>query len=202
MSHLFHRGTRCALALQVVLASSLLFASPHRLAAAGGVDNALSLCTLQSLPEDIRGGLTRHFSEWKILEPTDLSSSARERWAAEKPAACPGMAAGHFQNGKDTAYALLLIPTDRSDPEFALVVFTPVSNKGLYAYKVVDRLEAGGSDSFMLSAPISKYIQDESILKSRSGPGDSLLVVTAGATTAAYVYYWANDSYRRQKANY
>jgi hypothetical protein len=201
MFYLFQRGTRCALALHVILVSSVLLVPPQRLyAAVDGADDAL--CRLESLPEDIRGSLARRFAEWKILAPTDLSSNARERWAGEKPLACPGMAIGHFQNQKDTAYALLLIPTDRSDPEFALVVFTPASSRGIYAYKLVDRLEAGGGDSFMLSAPISKYVQDESILKSRSRPGDGMLVVIAGAKTEAYVYYWTNDSYRRQQANY
>ena len=203
MFYLFHRRASCALALQVVLGSIFLFVPPQWLAAApGDADDVQGLCRLESLPEDIRGSLTRRFSDWKIQDPTSLSPSARESWAAQKPLTCPGIAAGHFQNAKDPAYALLLIPTDPSDPEFALIVFTQISDRGLYAYKLVERLEKGGSDSFMLSAPISRYVQDESILKSRSRPGDGVLVVTAGAKTQAYVYYWASDGYQRQQANY
>jgi hypothetical protein len=176
---------------------------PQRPAAAGGeVQDIQSLCRLEALPEDIRGSLQRRFSDWKIQGPTDLSGSARERWAAETPMTCPGIAVGHFLTRKDTAYALLLIPVDRSDPECALVIFTQASAKGIYSYKVVDNAETGGSDYFILSAPTSKYLQDQSIVKSQSFPADSVLLVAAGAKTEARVFYWANDAYQKQQANY
>src|SRR5258708_25676912 len=94
-----HGCASAARALRVVVLSTLIFAHPRMLAAApGDADELLGLCRLESLPEDIRGSLQRNFSAWKIQEPTDLSPHARERWASERPLACPGIAAGHFQN--------------------------------------------------------------------------------------------------------
>ena len=192
-----------ALALKVVLAFSLLFAHQEVRAAPSDVMDS-ALCRLESLPEDIRGTLIRRFGEWKVQEPADLSGSARDRWAAQSPPSCPGISVGRFQNEKDTAYALLLIPLDRSDPECALIVFTQQPNaRGIYGYKLVERAETGGSDTFVLSAAISKYLQGDSISKSHSRARDSVLVVNAGPKgLEAYVYYWANDTYQRQLVNY
>ena len=202
MSCLSQRRARCARALDVVLGFSLLFAHQELPAAPSDAKDLLGLCKLESVPEDIRATLIRRFGEWKVQEPADLSKSAGDRWAAESPLFCPGIAIGRFQNEKDTAYALLLIPTDRSDPEFALVVFTQQS-KGIYGYKLVERKEAGASDTFVLSTPTSKYLQGDSIWKSRTRPRDALLLVNAGAKgQEAYVYYWANDAYQRQQVNY
>lgn len=201
---MLRRRMKYAVALPLILVFGLLASHPQRLAAAAPSDTdvLLRLCMLESLPEDIRGSLQRHFSDWKIQEPAQLSRSAHDRWAAEQPTSCPGIAAGHFVNGKDTAYALLLIPTDLSDPEFVLVIFTQAAVKGLYAYKIVDRVETGGSDSFILTTPISKYLQAESLRKSQSRQSESILLVTAGAKTEASVYYWEKDSYQSQRVDY
>jgi hypothetical protein len=200
---LSQRRAQRTLALQVVLAFSLLSAYQELLAAPSDAKDS-GLCRLESLPEDIRGTLTRRFGEWQVQEPTGLSASARDRWAAESASLCPGIAVGRFQNEKDTAYALLLVPIDRTDPEFALLVFTQQSNgRGLYGYKLVERGEAGASDTFVLSTTTSKYLQGDSIWKSHSRPRDSLLLVNAGAKgQGVYMYYWANESYQRQQVNY
>jgi hypothetical protein len=197
------RRARCALALEVVVASTLLLVHQELLAAPSDPNDLLGQCKLESLPDDIRGTLTRRFGEWKVEEPKDLSRSAGDKWAAESPPSCPGIATGRFQNEKGTAYALLLIPIDRSDPEFAMVVFTQHPDaKGIYGYKLVEHGEAGASDTFLLSTTTSKYLQVDSIWKSRSHPRDSLLLVNAGAKKEAYVYYWVNDTYQRQAVNY
>jgi hypothetical protein len=197
------RRARCALALEVVVASTLLLVHQELLAAPSDPQDLSVQCKLESLPDDIRGTLTRRFGEWRVQEPTDLSGSAHARWAAESPPACPGIATGRFQNEKDTAYALLLIPTDRSDSEFSVVVFTQQPKaKGIYGYKLVEHGEAGASDTFLLSTTASKYLQVDSIWKSRSRPQDSLLLVSVGAKKEAYVYYWVNDSYQRQAVSF
>jgi hypothetical protein len=200
---LSQRRAQRTLALEVVVAFSLLFAHQDLRAAPSDAKDS-GLCKLESLPEDIRGSLSRRFGEWKIQEPSDLSGSARDRWAAENASSCPGIAVGRFQNEKDTAYALLLIPIDRSDPECALVVFTQQPNaRGIYGYKLVERAEAGGSDTFVLSTPTSKYLQGDSILKSHSRARDSVLLVNAGAKAQeAHVYYWTNDAYQKEQVNY
>jgi hypothetical protein len=200
---LSQRRAQRTLALKVVLAFSLLFAHQEVRAAPSDVMDS-ALCRLESLPEDIRATLTRRFGEWKVQDPTELSGSARDRWAAQNPPSCPGIAVGRFQNEKDTAYALLIIPIDRSDPECALIIFTQQPNaRGIYGYKLVERAETGGSDTFLLSAATSKYLQGDSILKSRTHARDSVVVVNAGAKgPEAHVYYWANDAYQSQQVNY
>ena len=194
---------RAQVALNVVLSFSLLSAHQELRAAPSDVKDS-GPCRLESLPEDIRGTLTRRFGEWKVQESTDLSGSARDRWAAESPSSCPGIAVGHLQNEKDTAYALLLIPIDRTDPQYALIVFTQQPNSpGIYGYKIVERAEAGGSDTFLLSTATSRFLQGDSILKSHSRARDSVLVVNAGPKgPEAYLYYWTNDTYQRQQVNY
>ena len=84
-----------------------------------------------------------------------------------------------------------------------MVIFTQQPDaKGIYGYKLVEHGEVGAGDTFLLSTTTSKYLQVDSIWKSRSRPQDSLLLVNVGAKKEAYVYYWVNDTYQRQAVNY
>src|SRR3984885_15851254 len=82
-------------------------------AAAVDADEALGLCQAETLPKDIRDTLERRFYGWKVQDSSNLLPKARQKWAGITPLACPGIAAGHFEDSHSVAYALLLIPSDR-----------------------------------------------------------------------------------------
>ena len=116
---------------------------------AGEPEELLDLCKLDALPQDIRGSLSRNFSGWKILEPTDLTARARTRWGSERPLTCPGIATGHFQDAKSASYALLLIPADHSTTAYRLLVFTQQSGQQFYGFKALGQADSGASDVYV-----------------------------------------------------
>src|SRR2546430_13241194 len=103
-------------ALCVALTANLLLGTAPALP--NPPDELLALCRVDTLPHDIRNGLSRNFSAWKIQDANDLSARARVRWGEERRLTCPGIALGHFQDPKSASYALLLVPTNRASNAF------------------------------------------------------------------------------------
>jgi hypothetical protein len=189
-----------ARALCIVLLSNLPLGAAAVLHAADDPDQLLELCRTDSLPEDIRGSLSRNFSTWKIQEPTDLSARARTRWSAERPLTCPGIAAGHFQNAKDSSYALLLIPANHSSAVYRLLVFTQQAGQKFYGFKAVTQAD-GASDVFLHTVPTVRFFESTSKWVSHSRVSEAIMFVDAAAAEAD-VYVWADDSYQRVQVNY
>jgi len=197
----FSRRATLARALCVVLGSSLVLAAAVTLhAATGDPDNLLGLCRVESLPEDIRGSLSRNFSAWKIQEPTDLSARARTRWAVERPLTCPGIAAGHFQNAKSSSYALLLIPANHSSAAFRLLIFTQQAGQQFYGFKAVAQGDGAG-DAFVHTVPTVRFFESTSKWVSHSRVSEAVMFVDSAAQQAN-LYIWADDSYQQQQVNY
>lgn len=197
----FSRRATLARALCVVLGSSLLLAPAVTLhAATGDPDDLLALCSVDSLPADIRGSLTRNFSAWKIQEPTDLSARARTRWAVERPLTCPGIAAGHFQNAKGSSYALLLIPANHGSAAFRLLIFTQQASQQFYGFKAVAQGD-GASDVFVHTVPTVRFFESTSKWVAHSRVSETVMFVDSAAQQAN-LYIWADDSYQQQQVNY
>jgi hypothetical protein len=194
------RRASCARALYVVLGSNLLLAAAVTLHAAGDPEDLLGLCRVDSLPEDIRGSLSRNFSSWKIQEPTDLSARARTRWAVERPLMCPGIAAGHFQNAKSSSYALLLIPANHSSATYRLLIFTQQSGQQFYGFKAVAQGDGAG-DVFVHTVPTVRFYEATSKWVSRSRASEAVMFVDSAAQQAN-LYIWADESYQQQQVNY
>jgi hypothetical protein len=172
-------------------------------AAPGDADELLGLCRLESLPEDIRGSLQRNFSAWKIQEPTDLSPRARERWASERPLACPGIAAGHFQNAKDSGYALLLVAADHATAVFRVVIFSQQAGLKFYGFKVIAQAGGGASNFFVHSVAVTKFFEGESKWGFRSRPSDGVLIIDSTENERdADMYFWADESYQHKQVHY
>lgn len=196
---------RCAalVCTPLALLACVLLLEPTRARAQSAADALSALCQLDALPADIRGSLQRNFSAWKIEEPTDLSAPARTKWSAEQPLACPGIAAGHFQNPRDSSYALLLIAADHSSPVFRLIVFTQQAGQKFYGFKVVQQADSGAGDYFVRSVPTSRYSEEQSKWSFHSRPSESLLLMyCADKSPEADLYVWSNESFQRVQVPY
>jgi hypothetical protein len=191
-------GRTLCVALCLVLS---LGAVPTLRAADGDSDELLGLCRLDSLPQDIRGSLSRNFSAWKVLEPTDLSVRARTSWGGERPLTCPGIAAGHFQDPKSASYALLLVPANHSSDAYRLLIFTQQSGQQFYGFKAVGEADKGASDVYIATVAINKFFDATSKWVAHSKIADAAMLVDSAAT-AAYLYLWSNMSYEREQVNY
>src|SRR2546421_5460555 len=80
-------------------------------------------CADKLLPEPIRHLLKGQFPSWKVLSLSDLHPENQRTWLdGEHRAKCPGIAVGHFESKERPSYAVALIPLNKDQPSFQLVV--------------------------------------------------------------------------------
>jgi hypothetical protein len=188
-------------ALCIALGTCFLFVTSGLCAAAGESEELSGLCRLDSLPQDIRGSLSRNFSAWRIQEPTDLSIRARTRWGAERPLTCPGIAVGHFQDPKGASYAVLLIPANHSSDAYKLLVYTAQSGQQYYGFKAVGAGDNGGGDVFVSSVPTTRFFDATSKWVAHSRITEAVMLVDSAAIQA-FLYLWSDTAYERTQVNY
>jgi hypothetical protein len=187
-------------ALYIVMGCFLVMSPPTTVLAADQGDELSDLCHIESLPDDVRGSLSRLFNGWKIQETNDLSARARTRWGEERPLSCPGMASGHFQDAKNASYALLLIPANHSSSAYKVLIYTQQSGGKFYGFKAVSQGDSGASDVFIHAVLPSRFF-DASSKWAHSKASDAVLVVDSAATEA-YLYLWNDTSYDREQVNF
>jgi hypothetical protein len=198
------RASKARYTLMLSLLSGLCFFQHSCLAgAAVEADDALGLCQIDTMPEDIRSTLQRRFHDWKIQESTDLVPKTRQKWAAIAPLACPGIALGHFEDSRSVSYALLLVPVDSSANGYKLVVFTPPDGQSFYGFKVLDQGTVNASTHFIHTVAIDRIFDSE--LKKRFRPKrKEAVLLTAGEDTAMIqnAFFWTGESYDHAQVNY
>ena len=185
----------------ILVVGLLVGLAPPLHAAPGEPDELLDLCKSDSLPQDIRGSLSRNFAAWKILEPADLTARARTRWGSERPLTCPGIAAGHFQDAKSASYALLLIPADHSTTAYRLLVYTQQAGHDFYGFKALGQVDSGASDVFIKAVPTVRFFEATSKWVAHSHVSEAVMLVDSAATQAA-LYIYADMSYEREPVAY
>ena len=178
---------------------------PHAPIAKAGVDadDALGLCQVESLPKDVRGTLERRFYGWKAQDSTNLLPKARQKWAAVAPLACPGIAAGHYEDSRSVAYAMLLVPTDRGANGYKFVVFSAPAGQSFYGFKVLDQGVINASALFIRTVPVDQVLDKD--LKKRLRPkfsdGVSLALVD-DKMPIQNVFFWTGQSYEHAQVDF
>src|SRR4051812_4208548 len=156
------RASHARYALVLSLLSGLSFFQHASFAAAAvDADDALGLCQIETIPKDIRGTLERRFYGWKVQDSTNLLPKARQKWSAIAPLACPGIAAGHFEDSRSVAYALLLVPIDRSANGYKLVVFSAPSGQSFYGFKMLDQGSINASAFFIHTVAVERVFDSD-----------------------------------------
>lgn len=161
-------------------------------------------CQWGSLPSSIHAYLLQHYGTWGIQRPENLGSRARERWEAEKPIECPGIASGLFENNEQPSYALLLVPARRGDRGYRLLVFSSEDDKTSYAVRIVDHSEdADGSAFFIHTIRIGRFFDSKSRRKFQAQARQGILLIDAGQNEyEADVYYFTGLKYQMQWIDY
>jgi hypothetical protein len=183
-------------AFYLVMGCCLAMSPSATLHAADQPDELSDLCHMDALPDDVRSSLSR-----KVQETADLSARARTRWGGERPLACPGIAAGHFQDPKNASYALLLIPANHSSTAYKVLIYTQQSGGKYYGFKAVAGVDSGASDVFIHTVPTSRFFDASSKWVAHSKVTDALMVVDSAATEA-YLYLWSDPNYDREQVNF
>jgi hypothetical protein len=167
-------------------------------------DDGSHLCDPNQLPPAVQSQLEKDFTSWKIQQPTDLSSSARQRWHSETPLACPGIVAGHMQSAGQSTYVLLLVPRNGGSQAYRLIAFSPGNNVRTYTSDVIERWDQGGSSQYFIHGiQIDKVFSAKWVSKLHVKAREGFLFVDAAESEyEANVYFWADGHYRHEPIDY
>jgi hypothetical protein len=198
------RASNARYALVLSLLSGMSFFQHASFArAAVDADDALGLCQIEAVPKDIRATLERRFYGWKVQDSTNLLPKARQKWAAIAPPACPGIAAGHYEDSRSVSYALLLIPADRSANGYKLLVFSAPSGQSFYGFKVLDQGSINASAFFIHSVAVDRVFDSDLRKRFRPKGSDGILLAFADDKTSTQnVFFWTGNSYDHAQVDF
>jgi len=162
-------------------------------------------CTLESLPDELQARLKTNYSSWKIQDVSNLSVNAIARWRGEKRQPrqtepdCPGIAVGEFRTSQ-LSYAILLVPIEKPDAAYRLVIFTLSSGSAPGSLDTADQWDNGGAANYFIHpVRIAKVFSGEWVRKLKVAAKDGVVSVDAGENDyGADVYFWANGQYRHE----
>jgi hypothetical protein len=162
------------------------------------------LCDAGVLPAGVQNRLKADFGGWKLQEPENLSHQARLSWAGKKIPACPGVAAGFFRSPKQTAYAVLLVPSGHPDTAYTFVVFAPQPGDSEYEELVVEKSDQRGASNFYVQqVPVSKFFDETSKKKFQVQATEAVLMVDSAENEyEAEIYFWSNGRFRQEPVDY
>jgi hypothetical protein len=198
------RASRARYTLVLSLLSGLSFFQHASFASAAvDADDALGLCQVDTIPKDIRDTLERRFYGWKVQDSTNLLPKARQKWSSIAPLACPGIATGRFEESRSVAYALLLVPVDRSANGYKFVVFSAPSGQSFYGFKMLDQAPLNASSFFIHTVAIDRVFDGPLKKQFKPKAGDGILLFYADEKQPTEnVFYWKGDSYDHAQIDY
>jgi hypothetical protein len=198
------RASKARYTLVLSLLSGLPFFQHAAFAtAAVDADDALGLCQVETIPKDIRDTLERRFYGWKVQDSGNLLPRVRQKWATIAPLACPGIATGHFEESRSVAYALLLVPVDRSANGYKFVVFSAPSGQSFYGFKMLDQAPLNASSFFIHSVAIERVFDSAMKKQFRPKANDGVVLFYADEKIPTQnVFYWKGDSYDHAQVDY
>lgn len=161
-------------------------------------------CTSHLVPRQVEDTLRVQFGSWKIQDLDNLSSNARASWEAEKASGCPGVAVGQFEGTESASYAVFLVPAERPETSYKLVIFTRANRQPFYHMRVVEQSARGGARNFFIrTANVGKFFDGASRKKFHVWTKDCILQVDSGKDEyEADVYFWAEGAYRHEPVDY
>lgn len=153
--------------------------------------NAFDPCSVAGLPSAIGTVLKLDFAGWRPRQISDLIADDQQLWAKARSRSCPGIASGHFDGGRRVEYALLLVPTSKSDG-YRLALFRE-NSAGTFAVQVLARSDGdAGSRPVISTVPPGRYSDPETGRTVRT-KSDSILLEWIEA--AARLYYWSGSAF-------
>jgi hypothetical protein len=167
--------------------------------------NKVKPCTLKWLPDEVQVRLKTDYSSWKIQDLPSLSVKANTRWQSEKRTPdqmepeCPGIAVGEFKTDQ-LSYAVLLVPIEKPDAAYRLVIFTLSGGTAPGSFETADEWDNGGAANYYIRpVHIAKVFSSEWMRKLKVTAKDGVMSVEAAETEYGVdIYFWANGQYRHE----
>jgi|SRR5450755_2495104 hypothetical protein len=181
----------------LVLLSAIALAQPR-------TRSESTLCRVAALPSSIQDRLIHDYPKWRIQAPEDLSPRARERWEAEKPSQCPGIASGLFEPTQERLHAVFLVPVNGNDVGYILLVFSGNNANRPNGMKIVDdSKDAKPSNFFIRGVRIGRFFDTASKKKFHVEAQQGILFVDAGESEyESDIYFWSAGKYRHEPVDY
>ncbi len=145
--------------------------------------------------------LSERFGGWVLQSPDRLSSSARDRWQAENPVGCPGIAGGRLAGANNKAIAVLVVGSGENAGQGKLLSF--VQSETGYKTEVLEQIPSGATNYFVHGAKAGQFFDSASARKFGVAAADVIALFDAG--TAEYevdVYFWTGVSFRHEPVDY
>ena len=151
------------------------------------------VCGQIQLPAKMKLLLERSYGAWTIQNEGLLSKTARERWSAEMPLACPGAVAGAFFPGRSPEYVFLLVPLKREDSGYRVIAVGDESRA-----EVIESWDGEGSSNYFLQkVRTADYFSREKAKKFQPQSKDSFLLIdSAEHEYGADLYFWTGGRFR------
>lgn len=157
-------------------------------------------CTLSELPAAMQTYIHVNYPSWRLQDVSNLSANAKERWQSEQPVACPGLAVGQFEKMNQKSYAVLLVPANKPDTGYRLLVSRPNGSEPPHSFEAVEQSDKiGASNFFVHGIRIAKVFSTEWVKKLRVNTPDGILFVDASESEyETDVFFWAGDKFRHE----
>jgi hypothetical protein len=167
--------------------------------------NKVKPCTLESLPDELQVRLKTDYSSWKIQDLPSLSVKANARWQSERQTPgqteplCPGVAVGEFKTDQ-LSFAVLLVPIEKPDAAYRLVIFTLSGSAAPGSFETADQWDNGGAANYYIRpVHIAKVFSSEWVRKLKVAAKDGVMSVEAAENEYGVdIYFWANGQYRHE----
>lgn len=185
--------------------SALMFLVGESAMCPTAVANKVKPCTLESLPNELQVRLRTDYSPWKVQDFASLSAKAKARWQSERSHPgqmypdCPGIAVGLF-NTDQLSFAVLLVPIDRPDAAYRLVIFTLSGDAAPGSLETADQWDNGGAANYFIRpVRIAKVFSAEWIRKLKVTAKDGVMSVEAAENEYGVdVFFRTNGQYRHE----
>ncbi len=143
-------------------------------------DDKIPLCSTKDFPVELQNQIRDKFVSWKIQDELTIAPYTKQRWQAEKPLECPGIATGRFESSARVSYAILLVPENDPDAAYKLALYAPSGNGASDALRVIEEWNKGGaSHYFIRKTEISKFFSRHWITKLHVKTDDGILIFDA-----------------------
>jgi len=156
---------------------------------------------LHLLPDEVSRVLSEQFGDWIVQHSDALSSVAKERWQAERPMECPGIAGGRFISAKSKSLAVLIVGSGKNKGQARLLSFT--QDGANYHMSVLEQISSGAINYFVHSARTRQFFDAASARRFRAAASESVVLFDAGTDEyGVEVYYWTEAGFRHESVDY
>jgi hypothetical protein len=161
-------------------------------------------CALAVLPPEMQRQIQANYSSWQVQDVPNLSASAKGRWQSEKPLGCLGIAVGLFQSVNQKSYAVLLVPVNKPETGYRLLVFTSRESGSPEPIRIIEQSDMGGASNFFVhQITISKFFSTAWVKKLRVSTKDGILFADAGKSEyETDIYFWTGEKYSHEAVDY